>query len=210
MWQKRSTILAQGAVFSFLTAILLLSKPHVGELNYSHTSIANLRSAASDPSIEELMNRKFEEGKMFAAVAHPLPKRKPSPKPLAQQSTTQVASVTVYKPKHAAIAPEQIQNLITKYAQQYGADPDIMSVIAKCESGFRAEALSPSGAYGGLYQFVSSTWVSNRKAMGLDPDPSLRFNGEEAIRTAAFKMGRDGYGAWPACSAKAFGALALK
>lgn len=95
--------------------------------------------------------------------------------------------------------PADIQVLIETYAPQYGADPAKMAAIAKCESGFNPGAVSPSGAYVGLFQFVSGTWVSNRNAMGLDPNPSLRANAEEAIKTAAFKMGRDGYGAWPVC-----------
>lgn len=87
-----------------------------------------------------------------------------------------------------------------KYGQQYGVDPIILEKIASCESGERAQAVN--GPYGGIFQFVTSTWISNRKAMGEDPNPALRFNAEESIKTAAFKMGRDGYGAWPACSRK--------
>jgi hypothetical protein len=80
-----------------------------------------------------------------------------------------------------------------------------MKKIAQCESGMRPEATN--GPYGGMFQFVSSTWISNRKAMGKDPNPALRYNAAEAIETAAFKMGRDGYGAWPACSRKALASV---
>lgn len=96
--------------------------------------------------------------------------------------------------------PDNVDNLITKYADEYNADPARMTEIARCESGFRPDAVSPSGKYVGMYQFHANTWVSNREAMGLDSDPALRANTEEAIKTAAFKMGRDGYGAWPVCS----------
>ncbi len=116
-----------------------------------------------------------------------------------QTSTVLSAEVSVSVKEPVASAPADIQALIEMYASHYGADPEKMVVIAKCESGFRPDAVSPSGVYVGLYQFVSSTWVSNRNAMGLDPDPALRANAEESIKTAAFKMGRDGYGAWPVC-----------
>lgn len=96
-------------------------------------------------------------------------------------------------------APEYIQSMIEKYASEYKANPALMSRIARCESGYRADAVSSTGAYVGLYQFHAVTWISNRNAMGLDPDPSLRVSAEEAVRTAAFKMGRDGYDAWPVC-----------
>lgn len=144
---------------------------------------------------------------MLAGLEHPKPKREGIQ---PQKTQVHVASQTVYKPKSISLAPEQIQALINKYAVQYGADAGVMTIIAKCESGFRADAVSPSGAFHGMYQFVPSTWQSNRKAMGLDDDLDLMYNAEEAIRTAAFKMGRDGYGAWPVCSQKAFSVLALR
>ena len=109
----------------------------------------------------------------------------------------------------SAQASQDVVGLIQKYAAEYGANANVMIAIARCESGFQANATSPSGAYKGIYQFVTSTWQSNRREMGLDDDPALMYNLEEAIKTAAFKMGRDGYGAWPVCSQKAFASLAL-
>lgn len=103
---------------------------------------------------------------------------------------------------YPAVSHEELINMIDKYATIYGAKKELMIPIMRCESGFNTNAIN--GPFAGLFQFISSTWISNRKAMGLDPNPSLRFNAEEAIKTAAFKMGRDGYGAWPACSEKAF------
>ena len=98
-------------------------------------------------------------------------------------------------------APQDIIALIEKYAVEYGVDRNMMIGIAKCESGFRENAIN--GPYAGIYQFVSGTWISNRRAMGLDENLDLRFNAEEAVRTAAFKMNRDGFGAWPVCQHKA-------
>ncbi|MFC1711258.1 transglycosylase family protein [Patescibacteria group bacterium] len=94
-------------------------------------------------------------------------------------------------------SPEYLDPLFDKYCAQYGVSKEVMKKIAKCESGFRPEAVN--GPYAGMYQFVTSTWVSNRNTMGLDPDPNLRFNAEEAIKTTAFKIARDGTGAWPVC-----------
>lgn len=118
----------------------------------------------------------------------------------------QIASQTIVKPSPVP-APAELEALVDRYAAQYGARKDIMLYIMKCESGYNPSAISPSGSFAGLFQFMASTWSSNRNAMGLDPDPALRTNAEEAIKTAAFKMGRDGYGAWPACSKKAFALL---
>lgn len=35
--------------------------------------------------------------------------------------------------------------------------------------------------------------------MNMDTNPALRFNAEEAIRTAAFRFSTDGPNAWPNC-----------
>jgi len=100
-------------------------------------------------------------------------------------------------PRIQKVAPEVTLVLIEKYGQEYGVDPGLLKQIAACESGYRTEAAN--GPYGGMYQFLASTWASNRKAMGASPDPNLRFDAEEAIKTAAFKISRDGAGAWPVC-----------
>ncbi|OGM20136.1 hypothetical protein A2955_01895 [Candidatus Woesebacteria bacterium RIFCSPLOWO2_01_FULL_37_19] len=95
----------------------------------------------------------------------------------------------------------EIESLIESYAKFYGVDSIVMKAIARCESGYRPEAVN--GPYAGIYQFLASTWNSNRRAMGLDENPQLRFNAEESVKTAAFKMSRDGFGAWPVCGRKA-------
>ncbi|PIP13054.1 MAG: hypothetical protein COX49_03070, partial [bacterium (Candidatus Stahlbacteria) CG23_combo_of_CG06-09_8_20_14_all_40_9] len=94
-------------------------------------------------------------------------------------------------------APEAVQAMIDQYAVEYGVDAKRMKTMASCESGFNPGAVN--GTYGGMYQYLASTWSSNRQAMGLDPSPDLRFNAEEAIKTTAYKMARDGVGAWPVC-----------
>lgn len=138
----------------------------------------------------------------FPTAYYQLEVATPAPKPEPIKVEPKIVS-SVPKPIPVQYAAVNAHELIYKYASQYGANPQVMVTIAQCESGMRGEALSPSGVYGGMYQFNVSTWMSNRRAMNLDPNPSLRFNPEEAIKTAAFKMGRDGYGAWPACSKKA-------
>lgn len=94
-------------------------------------------------------------------------------------------------------SPEEMASLYTRFGAEYGIPADTLARIAACESGHNPGAIN--GPYGGLFQFHSNTWASNRRAMGLDANPDLRFNAEEAVRTAAFKMSRDGTGAWPVC-----------
>ncbi len=85
----------------------------------------------------------------------------------------------------------------TTYSALYSVDKSLLIQIARCESGFRAGAVN--GPYLGLYQYLAETWASTRTAMGLDPDPALRANPEEAIKTSAWKIANGGRGAWPSC-----------
>lgn len=124
----------------------------------------------------------------------------PTPSP---RTKPRVASAFYIKPnaeivKPAVAAPAEIDSIIDRYSQEYGVDKGLLVKIAKCESGFNSNAVN--GPYAGMYQFIEGTWVSNRRAMELDANPSLRYNAEESIRTAAFKIARDGGGAWPVCS----------
>lgn len=140
-----------------------------------------------------------EESTLKAALApaEPLPSPTPSPtpKPITQPSPTPV-------PTAPQLAPHELDALFQKYGTEYGVSWEKLKVIAKCESGYRANAIGGGGLYGGMYQYVASTWSATRKAMGLDPNPELRFNAEEAIRTTAWKIAHGGLGAWPVCGKK--------
>lgn len=108
----------------------------------------------------------------------------PPPKPIIQPQT---------KP-----APEDLNPLFSQYAAQYGVSEEMLRKIASCESGFRPTAAN--GQYLGMFQFAPSTWVANRKAMGEDSNPALRSDPDASIKTAAFKIARDGTSAWANCA----------
>lgn len=137
----------------------------------------------------------------------PSPTNTPMPKPTSSPTITVQAQTASYA-QYSKNVPDDIKILVERYATEHGVNKDMMTHIALCESNFRSNAVN--GPYAGVYQFVSSTWVSNRRAMGLDTDPALRFNAEESVKTAAFKMGRDGFGAWPVCQQKARRALSYQ
>ncbi len=101
-------------------------------------------------------------------------------------------------PTPTITAPADLETLFTKFADTYHIDKEILKKIARCESGFNATS-NNSGIYLGMFQFGEQTWISTRAAMGLDTNPDLRTNPEEAINTAAFKISRGGIAAWPNC-----------
>ena len=69
--------------------------------------------------------------------------------------------------------------------------------LAQCESGGRANAVSASGAYHGLYQFSIATW----RSVGGKGLPSQASAAEQTKR-AKILQARSGWGQWPHCSAK--------
>ncbi|MFC1647159.1 transglycosylase SLT domain-containing protein [Patescibacteria group bacterium] len=100
-------------------------------------------------------------------------------------------------PTVISITGNQLDDWFDKYSQVYSVDRDKLQQIAVCESNLNPSAVN--GLYAGFYQFSPAAWKSTRKQMNLDPNPDLRFNPEEAIKTAAFKMSVSGLSAWPNC-----------
>lgn len=126
----------------------------------------------------------------------PTPTSTPSPTPSPTPKPTETPIPT---PTRMVASAGDLDSWFTRYADEYHIDRQKLWNIAVCESGLRNDATN--GDYLGLYQFATSTWQVNRTRMGADTSPDLRRNPEESIKTAAFKMSRDGYGAWPNCGA---------
>lgn len=193
--EKQLALTKFGAAF-LLVYSLLVQKPETGfslKLNNQNLPVPN-----TDITLEEIYQKKYiselkvQEKKVVI-----------TPEPTPQ---TKVASITIEKPvEEPKVTPNAVE-VIKEYASEKGLDSEIMIKIAECESGLNPSAVN--GQYAGIYQFHPQTWESNRKAMNEDPNTSLRFNLEEAVKTAAFKMSRDGFGAWPECSSKAFEQIA--
>lgn len=125
----------------------------------------------------------------------PTPTLIPKPKLTIKPSIKPTVVVLTQKP--VPIPPSDVNTLIDKYAEEHHVDSNLMKRIAKCESNFHPD--STGGPYAGLYQFDKNTWISARTRMGLDTNPDLRLNAEEAIKTAAFKISNDGSHAWQNC-----------
>jgi hypothetical protein len=113
----------------------------------------------------------------------PTPTNTPSP----TLSPTPTNSPTPIPPP---LTSQQLDEWFTKYSNHYSIDRQKLWNVAVCESNLRSDARN--GDYGGLFQFSTYTWKTTRRAMNMDPNPELRFNPEEAIRTAAFKMSTAG------------------
>ena len=95
--------------------------------------------------------------------------------------------------------PTDLDAVFASAAQTYGVDKNLLTKIAKCESNFHSTSVNPDGPYLGMFQYLESTWISTRKQMGADPNPSLVFDAEEAIKTSAWKIAHNGLNSWPVC-----------
>jgi uncharacterized protein YabE (DUF348 family) len=73
------------------------------------------------------------------------------------------------------------------------------AALAACESGGRADAVSASGKYHGLYQFSVGTWQAVG-GTGLPSDASA----EEQTARAQALYNRSGAGQWPHCGPRLF------
>jgi len=129
----------------------------------------------------------------------------PTPTPTASLTPTPTLTPTPIPsptstptPTSVIITSAELENLFTKYANQYSVDKELLKKIAKCESNFNTNAIFRD--YAGLFQFAASSWISARTLMGQDSNPSLRTNADESIKTAAFKISRGELSAWPNCN----------
>lgn len=131
----------------------------------------------------------------------PTPTNTPTPTPTPTNTPTPTPTFTptptINKPPPPA--PAEIDGYFKKYASEFSVDEGKMRKIAACESGYNSTSHNTTYDYGGMYQFSRDTWVNTRAHMGADTNPDLRFNAEEAIRTAAFKISRGGENAWKNC-----------
>ncbi|NGO68301.1 DUF348 domain-containing protein [Streptomyces sp. SB3404] len=78
-----------------------------------------------------------------------------------------------------------------------GGDGLDWNALAQCESGGRANAVDPSGTYGGLYQFDTQTW----RGLGGSGRPQDASAAEQTQRARKLYVSR-GASPWPVCGRK--------
>jgi hypothetical protein len=147
----------------------------------------------ADKLEKEVVSKKQRTRKVeVSATPTPTPTPKPSPSPSPSPSPLPSPS-----PSPIRVTNEELNSFFVQYSVFYGVDEQLLKGIAQCESEMNPQAVN--GPYAGLFQFTANTWLATRQAMGLDPNPDLRFNPEEAIRTAAYKISVGGLNVWPNC-----------
>lgn len=122
--------------------------------------------------------------------------RVPSPdEKLTERALPQDAVVPTPQPTApVAVAPAPKKQVSVATPAVVGGS--VWDSLAKCEAGGRWNANTGNGFYGGL-QFTLSSW----KGVGGSGYPSDASR-EEQIMRGQMLLARQGWGAWPACSAK--------
>jgi LysM repeat protein len=121
----------------------------------------------------------------------PLPSDAPAPAPVAAPEPAAPAATPAAE-EQPAPAPAQVQSV----SYSAPASGSVWDRLAQCESGGNWSISTGNGFYGGL-QFTTSSWA----AVGGSGLPS-NASREEQIARAQILQSRQGWGAWPACSAK--------
>jgi Transglycosylase-like domain len=149
-------------------------------------AIQRQQTASPTPTVfaqqPQVLATNIQKQQVVMASPTPLPTETPTPTVVP---TTQPTTAT------------DLDTLFARYSSQYNVSADELKKIAQCESGFNTN--SDTGLYAGMFQFSASTWASTRNAMGLDPNPELRKDAEESIKTTAFMLARGQENAWPNC-----------
>ncbi len=81
--------------------------------------------------------------------------------------------------------------------RKYGIDPGKLSRVMYCESGGRPDAVSRTGRFHGLFQYLPSTWAGASVQAGF-AGASI-YDAKAQIYTTAWKASKQGWGAWPVC-----------
>jgi hypothetical protein len=178
--KKPKTVALPAKMFLYvLPAVLGISIIIIRSPKTTLTASSQIYQATASPTIFALEYVVITETPIPTPTSTPTPSPTCTPTPLPFTST-------------------DYEKWFTTYSNNQSINKELLKRIAFCESGLNPGAIN--GIYGGLYQFSTNSWISARKSMNQDSNPDLRFNPEEAIKTAAFKIATAGIRAWPNCS----------
>ena len=165
-------------IVTFLVMVIIILLR--GKSDNSKTTISNFISPT--PTIFQLPS----------PTLTPIPTNTPTPLPVP--TLTPIPTLT---PVPTLFPTTSFESYFDQYSSQYQVSKELLKKIAQCESGMNPAAINDP--YVGLYQFITQTWQVTRNQMGLDANPDLRFNAEESIKTAAYKIANGGQSAWANC-----------
>lgn len=93
--------------------------------------------------------------------------------------------------------PVQYSEYVEKYSDEYGVPEDVIYAVIKCESSFKADAVSNSGAVG-LMQMLPATFEDLSRRLGEEYNESLLYAPEISIKYGTYYLSYlySRYGVW--------------
>jgi hypothetical protein len=89
----------------------------------------------------------------------------------------------------AAFADTSFATLLSQFEQEYQLPTGILWKVALAENGGKATGCASTSSACGMFQFITSTWLADTKALfGKPLDPSLRNDPTNSARAAAFEL----------------------
>lgn len=125
----------------------------------------------------------------------PLPNSKPAAKPASKKQASRSTGVKPVTPKKRVVKRQAAQ-YVPAPAPASTVSGGVWDRLAACESGGNWSINTSNGYYGGL-QFSLSSW----QGVGGSGYPHQASKSEQIARAEILKA-RQGWGAWPACTAK--------
>lgn len=195
---ERAKQMIKSGFFSFLVSFIIFTFLIYKVLPLTNNDVFGSSDVNTNQDIVSPLADDYKRATSSTQIQHspsptPIPTSSPTPQPTPILKTT-----TTPKPTTTPVSSQQLDEWFGRYAAHYSISEELLRKIAVCESKYNPNA--NNGAYGGMYQFSSSSWISTRSTMNENTDPSLRYSAEEAIKTAAFRLSTSGPGAWPNCS----------
>ncbi len=155
----------------------------IGEANStSYVRIYNANTNITDPDLILVGQQLRIPGSDEQLAERPLPAK------------VQAAIAAAPQPK--ATAPKPVAKRTSTASNIIASDGSVWDRIAQCESGGNWAINTGNGYYGGL-QFSMSSWA----AVGGSGNPANASRAEQIMRGQMLQS-RQGWGAWPSCSAK--------
>ncbi len=91
-----------------------------------------------------------------------------------------------------APATELQKRVVKTIREVWGEDADTGIKLAFCESGYGSNVENQVSSARGVFQFIKSTWITERKRMDRPTDLALRFDIQENIETGFSHFKRNG------------------
>lgn len=152
----------------------------IGEPTFCATGFERVCKKDMDQPVIVLVESRYDEQKRLEADRLALLRRDQERLPLPPRRTP-VPSADPAPDKQRVI------DLIRATSERYGIQPELPLAIARCESGYNANAKNRSSTASGVFQYLAGTWANTPEGKAGKSVFDVEANIEAAVRHIAKK-----------------------